>query len=124
LPTPASALKVGGAFDYLNAQDINAYTWDLAGYSTFQVNDKLSLNLRAEYLNAGGNTSGFAGPTSLSGGAFLDPLGKNEDAQEITATVSYNLWANVLTRVEFRWDHVNGGANNAASPGYLSNGSF
>jgi hypothetical protein len=22
-----------------------------------------------------------------------------------TATLDYNLWANVLTRLEFRWDH-------------------
>jgi len=128
LPTPVSALKVGGAFDYLNAQDINAYTWDLAGYSTFQVNDKLSLNLRAEYLNAGGITDlpGGANATSLSGGAFLQgatAAGADQEAQEITATVSYNLWANVLTRVEFRWDHVNGGASGktlVADSGYLS----
>jgi hypothetical protein len=49
LPTPVAALKVGGAFDYLSARDINSYTWDLAGYTTYQFNDKLSLNLRAEY---------------------------------------------------------------------------
>jgi hypothetical protein len=116
LPTPVSALKVGGSFDYLNAYDIAAYTWDLAGYSTFQVNDKLSLNLRAEYLNAGGNT--LLG-NSLNGGAFTDPTGSKQQAQEITATVQYSLWANVLTRVEFRWDHVNHG-NGYASAGGLT----
>ena len=25
--------------------------------------------------------------------------------EEVTATVQYQLWANVLSRVEFRWDH-------------------
>jgi hypothetical protein len=118
LPTPVAALKVGGAFDYLNAYDIGAYTWDLAGYSTFQVNDKLSFNLRAEYLNAGGNT---AFGTSVNGGAFSTGFpygvaaGGKQQAQEITATVQYSLWANVLTRVEFRWDHVNHGSGYASA---------
>ena len=31
-------------------------------------------------------------------------------ADEVTATVQYQLWANVLSRVEFRWDHVDGNA--------------
>jgi hypothetical protein len=31
-------------------------------------------------------------------------------AGEVTATVQYQLWANVLSRVEFRWDHVDGNA--------------
>ena len=31
-------------------------------------------------------------------------------ADELTATVQYQLWANVLSRVEFRWDHVDGQA--------------
>jgi len=122
LPTPVSALKVGGAFDYLDAYDLGAYTWDLAGYSTFQVNDKLSFNLRAEYLNAGGNTAYATG--SVNGGAFITGIpgpgevladGKQQ-AQEITATVQYSLWANVLTRLEFRWDYVNHG-NGYASAG-------
>jgi hypothetical protein len=84
LPTPVAALKLGAAFDYENARaGFNQY--DLAGYGTYQFNDKTSFNLRAEYNE-------FAG----------------EDAaqEEITATVQYNLWANVLTRVEVRWDHV------------------
>jgi Putative beta-barrel porin-2, OmpL-like. bbp2 len=106
LPTPVAALKFGGAFDYLNARDISANTWTIAGYGTYQFNDKLSLNLRAEYLNAGGNT---ALGTSLNGGAFIDPTGAKQQAQELTATVQYNIWANVLTRVELRWDHVNHG---------------
>ena len=33
----------------------------------------------------------------------MDQDGKGE---ELTATVQYNLWANVISRVEFRWDHA------------------
>jgi hypothetical protein len=114
LPTPLAPLTLGGAFDYLNARDISANSWDLAGYATYKFTDKLSLNMRAEYLDAGGNT---ATGTSLGGGAFIDPTGAKEQSQEITATVQYNLWANVLTRLEFRWDHT----NDHGSAGYLSN---
>jgi len=85
LPTPVAALKVGGAFDYLNTRDVPFNEYVIAGYGTYQFNDKTSLNLRGEYNE-------FAG----------------EDAaqEELTATLQYNLWANVLTRVEVRWDHV------------------
>ena len=30
-------------------------------------------------------------------------------AEEFTATAQYNLWANVISRLEFRWDHVEHG---------------
>jgi len=132
LPTPIAALKFGAAFDYLNARDISANTWVAAVYSTYQFNDKLSLNLRAEYMDAGGNSSvtvpavnpaGFftTGPASLNGGAFNGANGTDQQAQEITATVQYALWANVLTRLEIRWDHVNGSNPGSGGPGYNNN---
>jgi len=120
LPTPVTALKTGGSFDLLDASDIDAQTWSLAAYATYAFSEKLSLNLRAEYLNAGGNT---AFGTSLNGGAF-QTSGTNGDnqAQEITATVQYAMWANVLTRLEFRWDHVNAHDSGAGPTAfYLSN---
>jgi hypothetical protein len=112
LPTPIAALKFGASFDYLAAHDVNANAWDGALYSTYQFNDKLSLNLRAEYyngapLNAGGNTY-YTGLPSVPPGQNVSNTGYQE-AQELTATVQYALWANVLTRVEVRWDHVNHG---------------
>jgi len=55
LPTPVAALKVGGAFDYLNQRDIDANQWVLGGYATYAVNDKLSLTLRAEYNDIRGS---------------------------------------------------------------------
>jgi hypothetical protein len=102
LPTPIAALKFGAAFDYLTAHDVSANEWDAAIYSTYQFNDKLSLNLRAEY---------FTGkPLNTAGayGSIGSPLTANNEAQEVTATVQYALWANVLTRLEVRWDHSNG----------------
>ena len=106
LPTPIAALKLGASFDYLNARDVSANAWDGALYGTYQFNDKLSLNLRGEYYNGAPlNASG----AYLQGPGFGTAAGTDQQAQEITATVQYALWANVLTRVEFRWDHVNHG---------------
>jgi predicted porin len=121
IPAPVSALKFGAAFDYVdehnggyNGNPSNDSIWTAALYSSYQVTDKLSFNLRAEYLN---NTD--AGP--------LSPLRLYSDntAEEITATAQYKLWANVLSRVEFRWDHVEHGnafgANQAASTANRAN---
>ncbi len=97
VPTPLAALKVGAAFDYLDIHDGfsrgidsrgNNSVWVVGGYATYQINDKTSLNGRAEYLADHGAYEG------------------SENAEEVTATLQYNLWANVLSRLEFRWDHV------------------
>jgi len=36
-------------------------------------------------------------------------LARSNFAQEVTLTAQYNLWANVISRLEFRWDHVEHG---------------
>jgi hypothetical protein len=109
VPTPVTALKVGAAFDYLdihnggvagNPQDDSS--WVAGLYSSFQATDKLSLNLRAEYLDSGG--SGLYDPSAITG-----PLHHSNVAEEVTATVQYNLWANVISRLEVRWDHAEHG---------------
>jgi hypothetical protein len=98
LPTPVAALKFGGAFDYLNARaGFNDYAF--AGYGTYQFNDKTSFNVRAEYN---------------------DFPGADAAQEEITTTLQYNLWENVLTRVEFRWDHADHGLGDP----FISHGGF
>jgi len=102
VPTPMAALKFGGSFDYVsfhNATPANSSQdsiWDIALYSTYQATDKLSLNFRAEYLD--NSEVGLTTPTPFTS------VGAS-NAEEFTATVQYNLWANVLSRIEFRWDH-------------------
>ena len=113
IPTPLTALKVGASFDYYdqragyysNYHYTGAYgagygdgeTWVAGLYASYQINDKASFNLRGEYLQDDtGNlytTSGYSGSVA------------HNAAEEVTATLQYNLWANVLSRVEFRWDH-------------------
>jgi hypothetical protein len=131
LPTPVAALKFGASFDYLTAADIAQNAWDAAVYSTYQFNDKLSLNLRAEYydgknLDASGiygsygyypNYTTLPNETSYRNGTWSSANYANQ-AQEITVTLQYALWANVLTRLEARWDHSN---NDNGLYGFTSN---
>jgi hypothetical protein len=70
----------------------------------------LSLNLRAEHLS---------GTTAIAAGGFGSTGFGDNAADELTATLQYNLWANVLSRVEVRWDHVehgNGFSSISAAP--------
>jgi hypothetical protein len=111
MPTPGNKVKLGAAFDYLNYDNqlgggVNPSDdsmWVAGLYSTFQATDKLSFNLRGELVDA----------TQLPNGLTYYA---RHYAEEITATVQYQLWANVLSRVEFRWDHVDGQAFGYSQP--------
>jgi hypothetical protein len=102
VPTPWSALKAGAAFDYLSVHS-GGEQWVGGVYTTWQATDKLSLNGRAEYVDANspGNGLYYANSAGVSDNA----------AEEATLTAQYNLWANVLSRVEVRWDHVEHGSS-------------
>jgi len=97
IPTPNAALKFGSSFDYIDGTvpaGVDSHAWDLAVYSTWQQpNSKWSLNLRGEYLYQNGP---------------IVPIGGKE-GEELTATLQYDLWANVLSRLEVRWDHAEHG---------------
>ena len=107
--TPVSGLKVGASVDYLEAHDgenpvINdagdGTTWAWALYTSYQATEKLSLNLRGEYVSLNSN--------ALDGSSDITALEKN-GLEAITATAQYDLWKNVISRLEFRWDHVEHG---------------
>jgi hypothetical protein len=103
LNTPVTGLKFGLCYDkvqYLdngpsgeNYGDGNIY----GVYATFQATEKLSFNVRGEYADLP-----YADATGI-------PLGSNNKGYEVTTTVQYDLWANVVSRLEFRWDHVDSG---------------
>jgi len=109
MPTPLSTIKVGAAFDYLDEHTKSAtgfFTdahkdslWSLAGYTTFQATDKLSLNLRGEYYS---NKNAATFPFGVSSFSLINFA----EAEEVTFTAQYSLWANVITRGEARWDHA------------------
>jgi len=111
IPTPISALKFGSCFDYLDEHNghvagngNNDSIWNIAVYATIQATDKLSFNLRGEYLD-----------DLNTGATSIQPIAAaytGHAAEEFTATIQYNLWANVISRLEVRWDHIE--ANNHA----------
>ena len=109
LNTPCKALTVGAAFDYVqnlgggqNYSSDNYSTHNdvyvVGLYTTYKVTDKLSLNARGEYMH-GESIHAYTGKGSYS-------YSYGSDAFELTGTVEYDLWANVVSRVEVRWDHL------------------
>lgn len=102
IPTPISALKFGGAFDYVDGSTGvgSGHAWVAGAYGSYQATDKLSFNVRGETYD------------QTPGVAFITA---SQHGEEITATAQYQLWANVLSRVEVRVDHADDAAVFAAN---------
>ena len=107
LATPIKTLRVGAAFDWLNFDSVARYsigttpvapfsvdaeTWTLAGYASYQATDRLSFHGRYEYVD-----SRIDSPFQFTGKTRL---------MAATVTAQYDLWRNVLSRLELRWDHL------------------
>ncbi len=88
--TPVTGLRCGASFDYLDVHHLDGETWSVAGYVSYQATEKLSLHCRGEYLRDRGDQKFFFGP---------------DRAIALTGTAQYDLWKNVISRVELRWDH-------------------
>jgi len=97
MSTPVTGLKAGFALDYRHLHDAPngaADTWVYGLYADYQATEKLSLHMRGEYVD---DAAGLFSPLTPANPARLF---------EFTYTVQYDLWKNVLSRVEFRWDHA------------------
>jgi len=108
LATPVSGLKFGVAFDYFEANHFqyNADSvWAAAVYASYQATEKLSVHFRGEHLNG-------------------ELPGQNLELWALTGTVQYDLWKNVISRLEIRWDHCGEGpgGNNNVFGGHTSGG--
>lgn len=128
IPTPLTGLKFGVAYDYAGAT-VREYTgsyWNGEGYSTYhykgdgfwantvalyasyQATEKLSAHVRGEYgwtsMNYPDASYEYSGPVWADVGMVYP-----DSIVAVTTTVDYALWANVISRVEFRWDHLAGG---------------
>jgi Putative beta-barrel porin-2, OmpL-like. bbp2 len=96
LATPVAGLKAGAAFDYLEIHNWqrfyggNGEAWSLAGYLSYQATEKLSLHGRAEYIEDQAHVLRDVDKAKIF---------------EATATAQYDLWKNVISRLELRWDH-------------------
>jgi hypothetical protein len=109
LNTPIKDLTFGAAYDSVWNFDFApgagptvdlGYAWSVAGYSTYKFSDKASFSARGEYAYL----SGAVLPTGLpvpTGGTVPDSF----KVLSLTGTFEYDLWANVISRLEIRWDH-------------------
>jgi hypothetical protein len=117
MATPIKELTFGASADLLlNAQDSfgqKSYGNAYAFYTSYQLTDKIKLNNRFEYANSG------YGAYSVANGATTGAPGADDEVIGETLTVDYMLWANVVTRAEFRWDRAVDGSTpfgSAANP--------
>jgi hypothetical protein len=103
--TPVTGLKAGISFDYVHMRSgsttagiisqgalagapvNNQYAGAL--YASYQATEKMSLHGRAEAYRQQG-----------------DVAGSDNESYALTGTVQYNLWENVISRAEIRWDHA------------------
>jgi len=112
-------VEVGVAYDYVAVYPVNgvaaltaAYANAVSLYTTFQVTEKFSVSGRGEYFTQSHSNGGVGLPAKVI--AF-------------TATAQYDLWKNVLSRLELRWDHQADGTGKAyggtvaAAPGTRRN---
>jgi len=91
LTTPIKGFKAGACYDYSSDVVAPSLWVDVFGvYASFQATEKLSFHGRGEYLWRDGVTAGGF-PTKIMG---------------LTGTVQFDLWKNVLSRLELRWDHA------------------
>jgi len=105
LATPIKELTLGASYDYqANGSFAQSYANVIAGYISYQVTEKLRLNNRFEY-----GTS--------SGGLFVAGV-NDEEIIGVTSTLDYQLFANVVSRAEFRWDTIVSGSTLRGIGGY------
>ena len=72
-------------------------------YATVKATDKLSFNARAEYVYG---KSRYV-DNGYDEGGYSSADHSSADGFELTGTVEYDLWVNVISRLELRWDHAN-----------------
>lgn len=116
LNTPIKVLKIGASYDYRGQSAktgtaASGYANATALYGSFQLTEKITLHNRLEYASGGGAAAGWIGG-AMSRELFAE-----------TFTVQYDLWKNVISRVEFRWDHdlTGNGIYGGTTPGVGNN---
>jgi hypothetical protein len=108
LSTPIQALKVGVAYDYAGVSkqpltatpggQVSGFANAVGVYATYQLTEKMSINGRGEWFTQ----SKAQAVTGLPSKVFA-----------LTGTLQYDLWKNVISRVEARWDHQADGTGRA-----------
>ena len=85
--TPVEGLTTGLSFDYVDfGTTPSDKHYILGGYASYRLTDKLSVHGRGEY-------------------AWYEYDSYDGCWWELTGTIQYDLWANVISRVELRYEH-------------------
>jgi len=105
--TPVTGLTFGASWDSIEHEDVGGldtgYFQAIAGYGSYKFTDKLTFNGRLEWAN-GYALDAFA----LGNNGQIDDM---HDVFALTGTLQYDLWANVISRLEVRWDHSANGTD-------------
>jgi hypothetical protein len=107
LNTPIKDLTLGASWDNISdatiaGADVGSFN-SFCGYISYKITEKATINGRAEYANGSALSADEA---AVNPGAAPGALNK---VIALTGTFQYDLWANVITRLEVRWDHNAGG---------------
>ncbi|HKX61970.1 MAG TPA: outer membrane beta-barrel protein [Verrucomicrobiae bacterium] len=102
--TPIKGWRVGASYDYMGTtSEFDAgskYANALAIYSSVSLSEKLSFHARGEYAWTDAALLGTGDNATFGGG--------NSEVFALTGTLQYDLWKNVISRLEIRWDHQAG----------------
>lgn len=94
-PTPFEGVRSGFSIDYRTADPAvggSEYANSVAAYLSWQINETLRLNGRAEYARGSSDTWTTANPSK-------------DRLLGLTSTLDIHLWDDVLARAELRWDN-------------------
>jgi hypothetical protein len=93
IPTPVEGLSVGVAYDNTTGIGFpDSYANTFAAYLSFQATEKMKLNTRLDWIKT---SDGLLYGAATAG---------SDELFALTSTLDYSLWANTITRLEFRWD--------------------
>jgi hypothetical protein len=109
IPTPMKELSLGACWDEVLVGEGHHDTTVIGGYASFKATEKMTVNLRGEYAYWGDtvDASGFA---------------QGNKTLEVTTTLDYSFRKELISRIEFRWDHdlkgdgVMGGGPSGGTP--------
>lgn len=109
LNTPWAGVKVGAAYDYAGnngfAGIAGTHAEAVSGYVSIKATEKLTFLERVEHYK---DSTDRTGTTTA---------GRPSRIVALTSTLQYDLWANVISRLEVRWDHQADGNGRAFGAG-------
>ncbi len=110
--TSAAGVPLGGFTPGRGGISDSNTWWGIALYSSYKFNKVFTLSGRAEYLHSDAALHPIYGPAGVvvavprSSPRAVDNPGQDDFSYTLTGT--FNIWANLLTRIEYRLDDYTG----------------